>query len=259
MRVDCWRRRRPTSRARAPCLGTFALHGAGIQVEGRDADAPDRHLRVWRRSSTSSSPAGGRSRGSTAADVTAAIVSMPAPSVSATQPLAPPALDHVVARCLEKESGRALAIGVRRGERTALDRRFSDVERSRSTSGQSDGNDAPPVAVGSRPLRSCGRRGGVCRCHGSPPRVAAGGGADYSKRPTPLPSNAQLAAARPSVAISPDGRFLAFVGAEGGVSKLVGTGRLTHSRACPSKAARRQADRSSLLMASGSDSLPMAG
>ena len=140
----------------------------------------------------------------------AAILASQPPPISSVQPVMPPALDHVVTQVPGEGPGRPLAERPRRRERAALDR------RGRLAGGRADDADAaPPQPRAARP--------------GSwPPRFGRGdrGGLGWAlqlrraarEADRPLPGRAGPAPGRPTrrgragaLALSPDGRRLAFV------------------------------------------------
>ena len=100
-----------------------------------------------------------------------------------------------------------------------MDRGHGDVERHRPGRDSRHLNEAPPIAAGNRRLWRARGRGDV-RWWQRAAASATAGSFGIIRATVPLPPNAQLAAARPNVAISPDGRFLAFVGSVDGTSRL---------------------------------------
>jgi serine/threonine-protein kinase len=153
------------------------------------------------------------------ADLMAAVLNMPVPLVSTLQPLAPPALDHVVARCLEKDPDERW--------QSAFD--VASELRWIADTGTSSVTAQPPVAVISTRRRLSPLVIGVCGILAGAAAYAVGSALlrqspqavpEIIRASVPLPPNAQLAAARPNVAISPDGRFLAFVALVDGASTL---------------------------------------
>ena len=147
------------------------------------------------------------------ADVMAAILNTPVPAVSTLQPVASPALDHVVARCLEKDPDQRWqsAFDLARELRWIADTTTSITAQ-------------PPAAATSTMRRMSLLAVGICGLLAGAAVYAVGSAllrqapaADpaITRATVALPPNAQLAAGRPSVAISPDGRFLAFVARRG--------------------------------------------
>ncbi|MCA1563574.1 MAG: serine/threonine-protein kinase [Acidobacteria bacterium] len=152
-------------------------------------------------------------------DVMAAILNVPVPAVSTLQPLAPPALDHVVARCLEKDPDERWqsAFDVASELRWIANTATSSVSAQPTAAAISMTRRLSPLVIG-----ICGLLAGAAVYAGvsalvrQAPQVVP----EIIRAVVPLPPNAQLAAARPSVAISPDGRFLAFVASVDGASRL---------------------------------------
>ena len=153
------------------------------------------------------------------ADTVAAVLTRQAPAVSSRQPSAPAALDHLVGRCLAKDPETRW--------QSALDvasqlRWIADMVASGASARPPSGAVAPPRGRSPLVLGVCGLVAGA---------AVYGIGSAFVRTPVPpeapalraivpLPANAVLAAARPSVAISPDGRYLAFVAAAEGTSRL---------------------------------------
>ena len=92
---------RRTAHRRRRSARHVSLHGtrAARRPSGR---RPDRHLRIWRNGFEMAT--GQRAfQGDAAATLIGAILHTDPPPVSTLQPLAPPALDRIVARCLAKD------------------------------------------------------------------------------------------------------------------------------------------------------------
>ena len=153
------------------------------------------------------------------ADVMAAILTIRVPAVSTQQSLAPPALDHVVARCLEKDPDERWqsAFDVASELRWIADNAASRVTAQPAAAARSAQRSVSPLVLGICGLLAAAAvYGGSQALRRQPPQVVP----DIIRAAVPLPPNAQLAGARPSVAISPDGRFLALVASVDGASML---------------------------------------
>lgn len=144
---------------------------------------------------------------------------MPVPAVSTLKPVAPPALDHVVARCLQKDPDERWqsAFDVASELRWIADTATSSVMGQPREAAISTMRRLSPLVLG-----VCGLLAGaaIYAGRGALLRQAPQAVPEIIRATVPLPPNAQLAAARPNVAISPDGRFLAFVALLDGTSTL---------------------------------------
>ena len=78
------------------------VHGPRA-ARGRGGRRADRHLRARRARSTRWRPARRAFEGKSKTSLIAAILSSQPPPISSVQPVMPPALDHVVKKCLEKD------------------------------------------------------------------------------------------------------------------------------------------------------------
>ena len=152
--------------------------------------------------------------GKTAAEAIAAVLSHPVAPLSTVQPSAPPPLDHVVANCLKQEPD----------ERWQSIFDVATELRWIAQLPSAGGDAAPNVAT---------RRIIPLMVGGALLAAVATFAAWNAFRPAPtpaspavvraalsLPREPQLSAARPNVAISPDGRLVALVGVEGGATKI---------------------------------------
>ena len=149
------------------------------------------------------------------AEIVAAVLTRKLPSPSALEPSSPAELDHVVERCLSKdpEERWQSALDVANLLRRVADRGSVTVSRPANETGTM--RRLLPMMVGVVVLVGSviyGISGGAWQPQATDPLTI--------RASVPLPPNAQLAAARPSIAISNDGRFLAFVASLDGVSRL---------------------------------------
>jgi serine/threonine protein kinase len=196
--------------ARGTILGTVQ-YMAPEQVEGKEADA---RSDIWALGAVIYEMATGTRpfMGDTPASVISAILKDEPPPVSARQPLAPRAFDHLVSTCLAKEPDQrwqsAADVGrelewIAQSSREVVEPRATTRTSWRSAAGWIAAA-ILMVALGATSMRS--------RFVETPQREPV----SFSVYPPPgrVFADAQASAPAPQLALSPDGRHLAFVAAE---------------------------------------------
>ena len=209
--------------AEGSIVGTFQ-YMAPEQLEGKDADA---RTDVFAFGTLVYETATGQKvfTAGSQASLIAAILRAEAPRISTIDPLTPAALDHVVARCLAKnpddrwQTARDLMLELREIARRGLDHRPITAAQPAVR---------PARHVGPRPWRE--RAAWAVAMAATVLALIAGGlyfRTIWTKRPTdattiairseiPAPANTIVGA----IALSPDGRRLAFVGRNGWTTRL---------------------------------------
>jgi serine/threonine-protein kinase len=206
-----------TITAEGAILGTVQ-YMAPEQIEGRQADA---RTDIFAFGCVLFEMLTGRKafEGKSQASLLGAILKDPAPQVRERQPLAPASLDRLITTCLAKEPD------ARWQSAADLERELEWI--ANAPSDRPESRAAAPASTSSRRWVERAVIGALCLVAGAAAMRVVGG-----RTVTALPTVARVAVpvspadslpprpSRTGIALSPDGRTLAFVGRRGGVTQL---------------------------------------
>jgi serine/threonine-protein kinase len=208
---------RDTLTAQGAIVGTLQ-YMAPEQLEGKEVDA---RADIFAFGALVYEMATGKRAfgGSSQANVIGAILKEDPPPISSLQPMAPPALDRVVKRCLAKEPEKRW--------QTA-----SDLCEELKWIAEAGSQITLAPAVAAKGIRTLGRRGLILSAGTLLLGAVIARLATWNQKPSPpqpvsryvitLPPGQQLAGLEsgPAVALSPDGMHLAYVARQGGIQQL---------------------------------------
>ncbi|MGE5243569.1 MAG: protein kinase domain-containing protein, partial [Betaproteobacteria bacterium] len=197
--------------AQGAILGTFQ-YMAPEQLEGREADV---RSDIWAFGCILSQCLTGRApfEGASQASLIGAILKDQPPPISSSAPLVPPALDRLIATCLAKDPN---------------DRWQSAGDLARELRWIREAPATPTAATAS--IRAGGRLFGVLVFAAAAALVAVGAAVGWAVHPAGAPTHAvraqlpvvadSLVRDNPGFAVSPNGRWLVWVAADGGSVRL---------------------------------------